>query len=370
MTDTFTHEEVTVRRGRRSGLTLIVALHSRILGPAVGGCRMRHYGHWRDGLTDALRLSEAMTLKCAAAGLDFGGGKSVIVLDQDTELTPPQRESALADLGEIIDGFGGTYFTGPDIGTSPADMLTLRRTTPYAFCVPEEHGGAGDSGIPTAIGVLAALRAGARQVFGASSLAGRTVVVSGYGSVGARVATALRDEGARVSVSDVDGTKRAAAERAGLEWVEPGKALGSPADVLVPAAVGGVLTPTADPAARLVVGPANNQLTDDSAADTLAARGVVWVPDFVASAGGVVYTLTREVEGLAHEDAVRRVEGIEETVRRLLDGARGTGGTPLAQAKALAGERLTAAAPSGRSGGTPSRCRSSPGRWRRGPTAR
>lgn len=339
MTQTLEHEEVQIRRGPRSGLPLIVAVHSRALGPAVGGCRMRRYDSWRGGLADALRLSEAMTYKCAVSGLDFGGGKSVIVLDaaEHTEPAPELRAAALADMGEFIASFEGTYRTGLDVGTTPADMVELRRATPYVYCLPEEHGGTGDSGAPTATGVLAALRAGAEQVFGAASFAGRTAVVSGFGSVGRRVAAGLAADGARVLVSDVDGAKREAALRAGFGWVEAEAALGTAADVLVPAAVGGVLTPetAARLDVRLVVGPANNQLTDDTVAEALAARGIVWVPDFVAGAGGVVYTLGRETEGLDHEAAVRRVEGIGDTVRLLLKGTR-----PLREAKALAAERM------------------------------
>lgn len=344
MTQTLEHEEVRIRRGPRSGLPLIVALHSRALGPAVGGCRIRRYDSWHDGLADALRLSEAMTYKCAVSGLDFGGGKSVIVLDgaEHTGPAPELRAAALTDLGEFIASFDGTYRAGPDVGTSPADMAALRRSTPYVHCLPEELGGAGDSGVPTAIGVLAALRAGAEHAFGEASFAGRTVVVSGFGSVGSRVAAGLAADGARVLVSDVDGTKRDAARRSGFGWVEPGDVLGTAADVLVPAAVGGVLTSrtAARLAVRLVVGPANNQLTDDTVADALAARGIVWVPDFVASAGGVVYTLGRESDGLDHDTALRRVEGIADTVRLLLKGEN-----PLREAKALAARRLLAAKP-------------------------
>lgn len=345
MTQTLEHEEVRIRRGPRSGLPLVVAIHSRALGPAVGGCRMRRYDSWRDGLADALRLSEAMTYKCAVSGLDFGGGKSVIVLggDEPSVPAPELRAAALADLGEFIASFDGTYHAGPDVGTTPADMVALRRSTPYVHCLPEEHGGTGDSGVPTAIGVLAALRAGAEQVFGAASCAGRTVVVSGFGSVGSRVAAGLAADGARVLVSDVDGAKRDAARRSGFGWVEPGDVLGTAADVLVPAAVGGVLTPqtVARLDVRLVVGPANNQLSDDTVADALAARGIVWVPDFVASAGGVVHTLGRESDGLDHDAAVRRVEGIADTVRLLLKGEN-----PLREAKALADRRILAAKPS------------------------
>jgi leucine dehydrogenase len=324
---------------------LIVSVHSRALGPAVGGCRLRRYDSWRDGLADALRLSEAMTYKAAVAGLDFGGGKSVIALGKDTRLTPELRASALQDLGELIASFEGSYRTGPDIGTGPDDMVTLRRFTPYAYCAPEEHGGTGDSGGPTAAGVLAAVRAGARHVFGDASCAGRTVVVSGFGSVGSRIAAGLAAEGARLVVSDVEPSRRDAALASGYGWVEPAQALSAPADILVPAAVGGVLDGTTVPqlAAPLVVGPANNQLTEESVADALAGRGIVWVPDYVAGAGGIVYTLSRESENHGHDAALERVEAIGDTVGRILDLARSSGDTPLRAAQRIAERRLTAA---------------------------
>ncbi|MGI5459115.1 Glu/Leu/Phe/Val dehydrogenase dimerization domain-containing protein [Streptomyces sp. CA-249302] len=342
MTQTLEHEEVTVHRGSRSGLPLVIAIHSRALGPAVGGIRLRRYGSWREGVADALRLSEAMTYKCAVSGLDFGGGKTVIALDEHTDLTPELRAAALADLGELIASFEGGYLAGPDVGTTPDDMVVLRHSSPYVFCLPEEHGGTGDSGTPTATGVLAALRAGADHTFDTASLAGRTVIVSGYGSVGSRIAAGLVADGARVLVSDVDESKRAAL-RPGLTWLAPEQVPGTPADVLVPAAVGGVLSPetVAGLDVRLVVGPANNQLTDDSVAALLAGRDIVWVPDFVASAGGVVYTLGREVDGLTQEAAIRRVSGIGDTVRLLLDRSRAKGTTPLDEAKTLAARRLT-----------------------------
>ncbi|TNC24579.1 Glu/Leu/Phe/Val dehydrogenase dimerization domain-containing protein [Amycolatopsis alkalitolerans] len=323
------HEEVTIRRGRRSGLTMIIAIHSRALGPAVGGVRLRRYPGWRDGLEDALRLSEAMTCKCAAAGLPFGGAKSVLALDGETPLTPALRQAALEDLGEFIQSFDGSYLAGPDVGTGPADMVVLRQRTPHAFCLPEEYGGTGTSSIPTAVGVLAALRAGVRHLFGTGT-DGLTVVISGMGSVGSLIAQGL--PGARILVSDVDESKRD--DR--FEWVPPEKAFTTKADVLVPAAVGGVLGPDTEINARLVVGPANNQLTTDAVADELAAKGIVWIPDFVASAGGVVYTLGREIEALSHDEAMARVEAIGDTVAALL--AADT--TPLAAAKELAAARL------------------------------
>lgn len=345
MSQAFEHEEVVVRRGRRSGLPLIVAVHSRVLGPAVGGCRLRRYDTWQDGLTDALRLSEAMTYKAAVAGLDFGGGKSVIVLGRDTGLTAELREAALEDLGEVIASLAGSYRTGPDIGTGPQDMVVLKRFSPYAYCAPAGHGGTGDSGGPTATGVLAALRAGARHVFGDASCAGRTVVISGFGSVGGGIAAGLAAEGARVVVSDVDESRKGAALASGYGWVEPDRALSAPADILVPAAVGGVLDAAAVRrlAAPLVVGPANNQLTHESVADDLAEHGVVWIPDYVAGAGGIVYALSRESENHDHEAAHRRVEGIGDTVSQVLGLACSTGVTPLAAARRIAEARLAAA---------------------------
>ncbi len=336
------HENLVVRCGRRSGVTTMVSVHSRALGPAVGGCRFKVYPGIQDAIDDVLRLSAAMTRKCAVAGLDFGGGKSVVALDSVP--SPAQRRDILLDHADLIASLDGAYLAGPDVGTGPDDMLVLRERTPHAFCVPEEHGGTGSSSGPTAVGVLAALRAGAEAVFGDDEMKGRKVVISGYGSVGAHLAADLVARGAEVVVSDVDERRLLAAEEQGLSWVRPGQVLAVEADVLIPAAVGGVFGPGTEVAAPLVVGPANNQLTDDAVADALAARGVLWIPDFVASAGGVVYTLGREAEGLTHTGALNRVEALEATTRQILAAAAAHGTTPLTEANALAEARLTSGA--------------------------
>jgi leucine dehydrogenase len=309
------HEQLVVRTGKRSGMTTMVALHSTAAGPAVGGCRMKAYERFTDAVTDVLRLSKAMTLKCAAAGVPHGGAKSVIVVDRP--LTPQLRRQVLLDHADLINEFDGAYRAGPDVGTGPDDMVVLRELTPYAYCLPEEHGGTGSSSVPTARGVLAALKAASRHVFGTDDLTGRRVVVSGFGSVGELVARSLT--GAEVIVSDVDESRRTDE----FGWVPPDQAYEVEADVLVPAAVGGVLSPetVARLDVRLIVGPANNQLTDDSVAELLEKRGIVWVPDHVASAGGVIYTLAREDDGIGHEAAMKRVDRIEAAVSELLDGA-------------------------------------------------
>lgn len=336
MVESWEHEEVVARRGTRSGIPIMVAVHSRALGPAAGGIRLREYPTWQDGLTDVLRLSKGMTYKNAVAGLPFGGGKSVIALPPGVTLTASLRAAVLADLGELIESLDGSYVGGPDVGTTTADMLTLRESTSHVFCVPESHGGTGSSSGPTAAGVLAALRAGVRAVFGASSFTGLRVVVIGMGSVGSLVAQGLSESGAMVTVSDVDTSRSN-----GFPWVDVPDAMSTRADVIVPAAVGGVLGPTTEVTAPLVVGPANNQLTADPVAEVLAARGIVWVPDFVASAGGVIYTLTRELEGLTHAEAMARVATIEDTVAALLTTAATNGTTPLTEALAMAEQRLT-----------------------------
>lgn len=333
MVESWEHAEVVTRLGRRSGVPVAVAVHSRTLGPAAGGIRLKHYPTWQDGQLDALRLAKGMTYKNAVAGVPFGGGKSVIAVPEPVPITPSLRADALADLGELIATFDGSYLAGPDIGTGPADMVYLRQFTDHVFCLPESSGGTGSSSGPTASGVLAALRAGASAVFGSPSVAGRRVVVVGMGSVGSLLARALADRGASVVAADVDASRCA-----GYEQVPVASAYAMEADVLVPAAVGGVV----DTAVRapLVVGPANNQLAGDDVAAPLAAAGVTWVPDFVASAGGVIYTLTREAEGLDHDTAMARVSAIEDTVATLLARAASAGTTPLAEALGLAEQRL------------------------------
>ncbi|MER7575899.1 hypothetical protein [Streptomyces sp. NPDC126514] len=207
-------------------------------------------------------------------------------------------------MGELIASFHGSYRTGPDVGAGPEGMVVLKGVSPYAYCAPPEHGGTGDSSGPTATGVLAALRSGARHVFGDASCAGRTVVISGFGAVGSGIAAGPAAEGAQVVVSDVEPSRKAQALASGYGWGEPAQALSPPADILVPATVGGVLDDETVPhiTARLIVGPANNQLTEERTADTLADRGIVWIPDFAASAGGIAYTLGRE----SHTAPMRR----------------------------------------------------------------
>lgn len=338
---TFDHEQLTVHRGRRSGLPVAVAVHSTALGMAIGGCRLKHYADWRGGVADALRLAEAMTYKTAVAGLDHGGGKTVVALPTAAPLTPDERHDVLRDVGDAVESLGGRYGTGPDVGTGPADMVTIGERTRWVFCRPAERGGSGDSSGPTAEGVLAALAALCADRFGSADMAGLRVTLIGLGNVGTHLAKALAGAGAVLTVTDVDPGRRTLADAVGAAWVAPEEAATAPADVVVPAALGGLLTPDLVPRLRCaaIAGPANNQLADERVAAMLHERGVLWVPDPVVSAGGAIYGTGVELRGLTPEAALAQVRGIGATVTQLLE----TGVSPHAAAKDLAEARLRGA---------------------------
>ena len=326
------HERVVVRRGPRSGLPIIVAVHSTALGPALGGCRLAHYPDWRDGQADALRLSAAMTVKCAVAGLPNGGGKTVVALPPGLVLSAAARRDVLHDVADTIDSLGGEYATGPDVGTGPDDMAVIGERTPYVFCRPEHAGGSGDSSLPTAIGVLAALRV----------LGGRRFAIMGLGRVGTHVARELAAGGAELVVTDVDDSKRALAAELGATWADD--VLDAEVDVLVPAALGGVFTAASVPRLRCaaIAGPANNQLDVPATAGLLRDRGILWAPDFVVSAGGVIHATAVELRHETEAAATEQVRGIADTLSAVLGAAARRGVTPLRAAEDLARERVRA----------------------------
>ena len=336
----FEHEQLAVRRGDRSGLYTVVAIHSTALGPALGGLRIWHYPTVEDGARDALRLAAGMTLKAAAAGLDLGGGKGVICTPADG-LEGDLRRAALLDFGDLVESLDGRYVTAEDVGTAPTDLeLVAERTTHLTGRSPE-RGGSGDPSPFTAIGVEAAMRACAGERFGDRSLAGRSVCVIGLGHVGADLAQRLADAGCDLTLADIDPAKHALADALGAAWVEPGEAIETACDLLAPCALGGAIS--AANVARLrceiVCGSANNQLTDDTLAGSLAEREILYAPDFIANAGGLI-NVYREIKGYPEERALELALGIEGTLSRVLAVARTSEITTLAAACALAGERL------------------------------
>ena len=337
------HEELLVRRGPRSGLYTLVAVHSTVRGPSLGGCRMWRYADARAAVRDALRLSRAMTFKSAVADLPLGGGKGVIALREGEELTPRRRRDALRDFAETVDAVGGRYVTAEDVGTSSRDMTVIAEHTAHVSGLSRRRGGSGDPSPWTALGVEAALRVSLERVFGSPDPRGRMVAIVGLGNVGGRLAVRLARAGARLRVSDVVPDRRALADELGAEWLAPGDAMAAEADVLAPCALGGVLDEATVPRLRapVVLGAANNQLADDAVADLLRERDVLWGPDFVANAGGVA-NLAGEREGYDPRVARRRVLSIGDTMRTIYDEADTAGVTPLAAALALAQRRLAA----------------------------
>src|SRR6478736_421032 len=268
----FAHERVEVITGRRSGLFIAVALHSSVLGSALGGARLWTYDHWKDALGDALRLSAAMTLKNAAAGLDAGGGKSVIRLEPGMTLDAERRRAAFLDLGDAVESLHGLYRTAEDVGSTTEDMLTVSERTEHVVGLPDAVGGSGEPAGPTSLGVYESLRATLERVTGSVDVAGRAITIAGLGQVGSRLAVRLAAEGARLTVTDVNPAKRHLAGELGAVWAEPGTEHLLPADVFVPAGIGGVLTDEVIDAldAKAVCGPANNPLASHDGADRLA----------------------------------------------------------------------------------------------------
>ncbi|MGN8027120.1 Glu/Leu/Phe/Val dehydrogenase dimerization domain-containing protein [Microbacterium sp. 22242] len=342
----FTHERVEVMTGRRSGLFIAVALHSSVLGSALGGARLWAYPQWSDALGDALRLSAAMTLKNAAAGLDAGGGKSVIRLEPGETLDEDRRRAAFLDLGDAVELLGGAYRTAEDVGSTTDDMLTVSERTAHVVGLPSAVGGSGEPAGPTSLGVHASLAAVLQRVTGSADPAGRRITISGLGQVGGRLAQRLADESALLTVTDINPARRELATSLGATWAEAGTEHLLPADVFVPSGIGGVLTDEVIDAldAKAVCGPANNPLADRSGAERLARRGILYAPDFVVNAGGVIY-LDLVAKGIGTgEEIMARVAGIGDTVRRILDEAEERDITPLVAAEELAASRLRAGA--------------------------
>jgi leucine dehydrogenase len=332
---------VLVRRGRRSGLYNIVAIHSTTLGPSLGGCRMWRYDDSRSALRDALRLSRAMTFKAAVAGLPLGGGKGVIMAP--AVLSSARRRDVLLDFAEVVDALGGRYITAEDVGTSARDMAVIARGTRHVAGLARGRGGSGDPSPFTALGVVSAIQACCERVFGSDSLRGRSVCVIGLGHVGSRVAKRCARAGADLILADVDERKRSLAEALGARWTTPEKALVAQADVLSPCALGGILDDESVPRLRcpIVAGAANNQLADDTIADLLAAHDVLWAPDFVVNAGGII-NIAEELGTYNAAAARRQVRGTADTLRRIFDDAEAMGATPLTAAMELARRRLAA----------------------------
>jgi leucine dehydrogenase len=338
------HEELLTRRGERSGLPIAIAVHSTVLGPALGGCRMWHYENPEEGADDALRLARAMTLKAAAAGLDLGGGKGVICLP-DGAPTAEGRRAALLDFADAVESLEGRYITAEDVGTCAEDMAVIAGRTSHVVGLPPALGGCGDPSPLTARGVERAIRACCQHRFGSPEVEGLRVCVIGLGHVGTELARRLAESGAELLVSDIEPGRRARAEQLGARWVDPMEAPLIDCEVLAPCALGGTVDAANAEALRcqIICGAANNMLAAEALAERLARRGIVYAPDFIANAGGLIHVYA-DLHGddAAHVDDL--VDSIGDTLERVLAEADEAETTPLEAARRLARSRLEGAA--------------------------
>jgi leucine dehydrogenase len=300
------------------------------------------YDDSRAALRDVLRLSRAMTYKAAVADLALGGGKGVIMTPPYTRLSAERRHAVLLDFADTVEALDGHYITAEDVGTSSRDMRVIAERTRHVAGLPRQRGGSGDPSPFTALGVEYAVRASCERRFGSETLRGHSICVIGLGHVGSRVARRLARAGARLLVADVDEHKRELADQLGARWTTPDRALTAEVDVIVPCALGGILNDESVPRlqAPVIAGAANNQLADDRIADLLAARDILWAPDFVVNAGGLINIAT-ELDGYEPATARRRTRGIADTLRQLFDDAAAMAATPLTAAMELARRRLT-----------------------------
>jgi glutamate dehydrogenase/leucine dehydrogenase len=331
------HEDIVITHRETSGLRAIIAVHSTLLGPSLGGARFYPYRDETLALHDVLRLSRAMTAKAALAGLAHGGGKAVIIGDPSVIKTP----SLLRDFAAAVNRLGGRYITAEDVGTTQNDMDLIQGTTPFVAGTSTSRGGSGDPSPVTARGVVVAMEAAAARRW-RTGLEGRSVLVLGAGKVGGEVIRLLVQRNAVVIASDVDPGRVEEAVRAGAaRIVEPADALRRPADILCPCALGGVLTDdvVADLNVEIIVGGANNQLATSGVAETLAAADTLYVPDFLANAGGII-NIAQEPDGYDRARALLAVDRIRETTTTVLERAEARGITPLAAAEELVAERL------------------------------
>jgi valine dehydrogenase (NAD+) len=335
------HEQVVVRQDADTGLRFIVAVHSTVLGPALGGMRLKRYpGGLREALEDVMGLARTMTLKASAVGLDIGGGKSVMIDDGLAE----QREARLEVAATVIDELGGRYITAEDIGTTTADMDHLARFTRFVTGRSMEHGGRGDPSPVTAESVFQALRRGLGAATGSAELDGRRIGVVGLGKVGYVLAAKLAAAGGRIVACDLDPElgERFASEHGGEIAPSAEAIMATELEVLAPCAAGGLID---EPLARsidcrVVVGAANNPLTSRAVARVLAERGILYVPDFLANCGGLIQvSLEWQGRGGEGELILRAMDRLD----RAIVTAEAEDSTPLDVAERQALERVEAA---------------------------
>jgi len=339
----FDYESLYFCQEAETGLQAIIALHDTTLGPATGGCRMWTYPNEMAAIEDALRLARGMTYKYAAAGVNLGGGKCVVIGNPATD----KSEALFRALGRFIDRLGGAYITGEDVGTTLRDMEYIRMETPYVVTLPRELGGAGPISPATAHGTLQGMRAACVATFGSSELRDRSVALQGTGSVGSIVLELLRAEKATVYVADIDERRvQELATRHGAAIVPPDAIHALEVDIYSPCALGAVINDQTIPQlkCKVVAGCANNQLATLEHGDALQERGILYAPDYIINAGGTIFDTDRlQPGGFDEERAWQHVDRIFETMTQLIQISRDEGISTARAADRLAELRIAGA---------------------------
>ena len=332
------HEQIVFFREQVSGLRAIVAIHDTTLGPAIGGVRMWPYEDEEEAIEDALRLSRSMTYKAAGAGLNFGGGQTVVIGDPKTD----KSESLFRSLGRFIDSLGGRYIAAEDVGTSYTDMDFIRMETRYVVGIPSSRGGSGDPSPVCAIGVIGGLEACQTFLAGSEDLSGLKIAVQGVGRVGSIVVRQLTDRGADVTISDVDpGAVKRMAAQCDVRVVSDAKIYDVECDIFCPCALGGIINDRTIGRlkCKVVAGAANSQLADEKHGNDLHVRGILYAPDYIINAGGMI-NVADEIYGYDAERARRKAAAIKDVLLKILTSARDQGIPTHVAADRFAEERI------------------------------
>lgn len=313
----YDYEQVVFCQDKTSGLKAIIAIHDTTLGPALGGARMWSYASEEQAIEDALRLARGMTYKNAAAGLNLGGGKTVIIGDPFKD----KNEEMFRALGRFIQGLNGRYITAEDVGTTVTDMDLIHEETDYVTGISPSFGSSGNPSPVTAYGVYLGMKAAAKEAFGTDSLQDRTVAVQGLGNVAYTLCEYLYNEGAKLVVTDIN---KNAVERVVNDFnavaVDPGDIYSQDVDIFAPCALGAIINDETIPQlkAKVIAGSANNQLKDSAHGDLIHEMGIVYAPDYVINAGGVI-NVADELYGYNRERAMKRVEAIYDSISKIFE---------------------------------------------------
>lgn len=332
------HEQVLFCYDKATGLKAIIAIHDTTLGPALGGCRMWPYGTEEEALEDAMRLSRGMTYKSAASGQNHGGGKAVIWGNPRTD----KSEELFRAFGQFVQTLGGRFVTGTDVGTEKTDFIYSRMESPHLVALPEEYGGSGDSSIITAYGVWRGMKAAAMHMWGNNSLKGRKVAVQGLGKVGYHLVEHLSDEGAEITVTDIlpENIQRAR-DSFSVRVVSPEEIYDQECDIFSPNALGSVINDVTIPrlTCQIIAGAANNQLTEPRHGEELHRRGILYAPDYVINAGGLIQ-VADELQGYNRDRAFRKTSMIYERLLEIFAISKAEGIPTHAAADRMAERRI------------------------------